>query len=77
MDYSLFAAVLQGVRGGRVLSVLSSPSAPALTRVLLGDAGMPVCGWSSQESSAHARLGRLFAAAVPLLSPSFVLTFFN
>lgn len=50
MDYSLFAAVLQGVRGGRVLSVLSSPSAPALTRVLLGDAGMPVCGWSSQES---------------------------
>lgn len=50
MDYSLFAVVLQGVRGGRVLSVLSSPSAPALTHMLLGDAGMPVCGWSSQES---------------------------
>lgn len=77
MDYSLFAVVLQGVKGGMVLSVLfSSPSACALIHVLLGmQECLHVAGTAKRVLLMPA--WRLFAAAVPLLSPSFVFTFFS
>lgn len=37
--------------------------------------GRPAFGCSSQESSARARIGKLFAVVVPLRSPSFTLLF--
>lgn len=76
MDYSLFAVVLQGVKGGMVLSVLfSSPSACALIHVLLGmQECLHVAGTAKRVLLMPA--WRLFAAAVPLLSPSFF-TFFS